>query len=143
MREELAQREGRRGRFTATFVRFGKKRGFDGRPPVATALFVDVRDERGQLVTDHLWFTLGLILQRLELRAGEQIEFEARVTEYYKGYVSGRYDDDNWQVPEKDYRLSWPTRARKVTGSGPQELFEELPLFKGVEGFKVPQVSKP
>jgi len=49
MREELAQREGLRGRFTATFARRGRKRGFDDRAPVATALFVNVRDEAGQL----------------------------------------------------------------------------------------------
>jgi hypothetical protein len=131
MREELAQREGLRGRFTAVFARRGKKRGFDGRAPVPTALFVDVRDEAGQLVADHLWFTVGVQIAALDLQPRDAVGFEARVTQYWKGRVSGRYDDTDWQPQEKDYRLSWPTGFRKLSTSGPET--KSLPLFQEVE----------
>ena len=129
MREELAQREGLRGRFTAVFARNGKKRGFDGRPPIPTALFVDLKDEACQLVADHMWFTAGVQISALDLKPGDSVQFEARVNEYYKGYVSRRYDD--WPLPQKDYRLSYPTNFRKL--SAPGQAVESLPLFRAAD----------
>jgi hypothetical protein len=115
-----------RGTFRARFARFGEKRGFDGRAPVPTALFYDVRDECGEIVTDHLWFTVGLQMKALALQSGDVVVFEARVSSYWKGYVSGRYDDDNWQPRQKDYRLSYPTKLRKVASDAASQ---DLPLF--------------
>ena len=67
-------------------------------------------------------------ISALDLRPQDSIEFEARVTAYYKGHVSGRYDDTDWQPSRKDYRLSWPTNFRKVSAPGPE--LKSLPLFQ-------------
>jgi len=126
MREELAQRDGQRGKFTAVFARHGSKSGYDGRPPIVTTLFIDLKDEAGQLIADHMWFTAGVQISALDLKPGDQVAFTARVSEYYKGYVSRHYDD--WPLPQKDYRLSYPTNVRKL--SAPGDAPETLPLFK-------------
>jgi hypothetical protein len=95
---------------------------------VATALFVDVRDEAGTLVTDHLWFTVGMQIAALDLHPRESIEFEARVTQYWKGRVGGdRYSD--FLQREKDYRLSYPTNFRKLSTPAQGHGTKSLPLF--------------
>ncbi len=82
MREELRQREGVRGEFTAAFCRYGWRRGYHN---VKTALFIDVRDSRGRPVTDHLWFTVGTQVAELDLKPYERVRFVARVEAYRKG----------------------------------------------------------
>jgi hypothetical protein len=57
VREFLKEREGKRGRFSGTVKRLGSKPAYRG-APLPTLLLVDVRDEAGTLVTDHLWFTV-------------------------------------------------------------------------------------
>jgi hypothetical protein len=109
MRFKLAQYKGKRRRFEGTFERFGIKAGYKG--PERTLVLLNVidvysRDE----VTDHLWFTVGKQLDNLDLKEGDVIRFDARVTRYLKGYV--HRDEDNREV---DYRLSFPTKFLKIT----------------------------
>jgi len=71
---------------------------------------LDVTDCLTQkIVTDHLWFTMGKRFGLLGLKEGEQVEFEARVDAYYKGYIG-----HEWGVQEKDYHLEYPTKLRKL-----------------------------
>jgi hypothetical protein len=128
-REVLGQREGKRGRFTATVKRFGSKPAYKG-PPIVTLLLVDVRDEAGTQVTDHLWFTVRKQLKELDAQPGDQIEFTARVTPYVKGY-RGRREDFDLPPVSMDYRLSHPTQFKKV-GSMPVDVVG-LPLFQGTQ----------
>lgn len=109
MREELAKQEGRRMLYRARVGRFGSKPAYRG-PAVPTILLRDVRDSQGNVVADHLWFMLGKSFSRLDLEAGDVVEFTARAEPYWKGY-RGRYDEDSPR--ERDYRLSYPTRVRK------------------------------
>jgi hypothetical protein len=113
MREELAKIAGRRRRFEAVFDKFGKKAGYKGM--LTTILLIDVRDlVSGKVVTDHLWFTDGKRFQSLQLQQGDHVRFEARVTEYLKGY-RGRQDEDDpdYRPVQTDYRLSFPTKMMK------------------------------
>ena len=125
MREELAKLCGVRRRFEAVFERFGKKTGY--RDVLTTILLKDVRVVASRkLVTDHLWFTLGKGFEALNLVQGDVVRFDARVTEYIKGY-RGRRDDDDYddcdrKPLERDYRLSFPTKFIKVSKTAVPDL---------------------
>ena len=111
VREELQRINGERTRFTARFVRYGRKGSFRGGTK-PTVLLADITDINGNVVTDHLWFNLTKGFDALKLNGNDQVEFEARVKLYIKGY-RGRRD-----VPDKpvkdDYKLSHPTKVKKL-----------------------------
>lgn len=112
-REELKARAGKRGTFTAVFVRFGSKRAYKG-PPLKTALFEAVKNTAGVLVADHLWFTVYKTLDSAGLEPGDRVEFKATPEAYKKGY-RGRRED--WELPPPgiDYCLKRPSHVRKIT----------------------------
>lgn len=124
MREKFKSCEGVRAAFTAEFVRFGSKTAYKG-PDLVTLLFKDVRNEQGVVMTDHLWFTTCGQWIALDLKPGDKVAFDARVRSYRKGY-EGRGEDGYEGYQETDYKLSHPTKARKL---GVQALVEALPLF--------------
>lgn len=108
-RKELKLRAGQRFRCRATVDRFGTKRGWNGHVP--TVLLKNVRDARtGALLTDHLWFATGR--WSANLRFGDEFEFDARVSDYVKGYQGRR------EVPEapvtRDWRLERPTKVEVI-----------------------------
>jgi len=111
MRKELAKEEGQRKRFRAVFSRFGKKTNYNGYSE-ETVLFRHVVDlETNKVVTDHLWFSLTKGFEQLKLSEGMQVEFDARVKLYTKGYVNTRYKIDK---SKEDYKLSHPTKITAV-----------------------------
>lgn len=96
--------------FTATFIRFGFRDGYKG--PVKTILLQDVLLD-DKIVTDHLWFDLTKGFESADLLPGDVVEFCARVSIYEKGYKG--YRNDVFDRPiEKDYRLSRPTKIKKI-----------------------------
>ena len=105
--------------FTAEFVRFGSKRGYEGRK-IRTILLKDVKCG-DSIVTDHIWFTMGWQFSDLNLESGDRIEFCARVAPYTKGYRGLREDVCDKPV-EKDWRLSNPTKVRKLRRNEVQEV---------------------
>ena len=112
MREALQHIEGVRSTFRGTVDRFGTKPAYRG-AAIPTIMLRDVTDKTGKVVTDHLWMVVGKQLQALHLQIGEVVEFDARVTEYEKGYKGHR--DDVYDAPiETDYRLSNPTKVHRV-----------------------------
>jgi len=131
MREVLQSRNGKRGRFSGTVKSFGKKKAYRG-PDLVTLLLVDIRDEQGTEVADHLWFVVRKQLKALDLQPGDKIEFTARVKPYIKGY-RGRRDLDDAAPVSTDYKLSHGTQFKKV-GSMPVDVVG-LPLFRtsGIE----------
>jgi hypothetical protein len=129
MREALKEREGKRGRFTGTVKRFGTKPAYKG-PPIITLLLIDVRDEAGTEVTDHIWFVVRKQLKELDPQPGDRIEFVARVKTYVKGY-RGRREDYDLPPVSMDYKLSHGTQFKKV-GSMPVDVVG-LPLFQGTQ----------
>lgn len=114
MRKDLADKEGERRSFRATFVRYGSKRGYQGYKD-ETILFKRIIDlSSGKLMTDHAWFNLTKSFEGLVLRPGTQVTFDARIKQYYKGYVNRRYGLDQ---RKKDFRFSHPTNVSIVTAS--------------------------
>jgi hypothetical protein len=112
MRKQLAEINNVRAVFRAIVVRFGEKKAYKG-PPLKTILLQDVRDRHNRVMTDHLWFTAGKWSETLGLEPGDEIEFEARVSQYRKGY-RGRREDFDLPAPSIDYRLSFPTKVKKL-----------------------------
>ncbi|GLB47432.1 hypothetical protein WR164_14110 [Philodulcilactobacillus myokoensis] len=90
-----------RFRFTGIFVRSGFKSYHEYYSP--TLLLKDVRlKENNQLMCDHLWFNYTKGFQKLgSLIRDDLISFDARVDDYYKGYINGSHHD---------YKLSRPTK---------------------------------
>ncbi len=111
MRKELAKEEGIRKKFSAMFLRLGKKKNYKGYSE-DTILLSSVRDvEANKQVTDHLWFSYTKGFEKIELTPGVQIEFEARVKEYTKGYVNKSHGVNNSST---DYKLSHPTKIKLI-----------------------------
>ena len=84
--------------------------------PEPTVLLVDIKDEFDVILTDHLWFNYTKGFQDLgKLKPGDQIEFDARVAKYEKGY-KGRDEFLQLSRPvETDYHLSYPTKLKKIS----------------------------
>ena len=105
-----------RTRFKGVFVRIGIKTNTYTGWQEETLLLRDIIElETGKKVTDHLWFNYTKGFKDLgELSEGDILEFDARVTPYKKGYRG--YDDDKWLAnpPRIDYKLSRPTKIKKV-----------------------------
>ncbi len=100
--------------FKAEIERFGQKSAFKG-PPIKTVLLRNITYQ-GTQVADHLWFTFGKNFEKSKAGPGDQIIFDARVTQYEKGYKGRRNDDEiYWYHPiETDYKLSLPTKIKKL-----------------------------
>ena len=111
MRKNLKKLNGERFNVTATFERFGSRNSYMGTEK--TILLKDLMKD-DELLCDHMWFSCGKTFERLDLKEGDKISFDARVTKYIKGY-KGRYAEEkgeSWQ--QVDYRLERPTKARKI-----------------------------
>lgn len=110
LREHLKAIEGQRALFRATFSRFDHRssRGY----MVPTALFVDVRNEQGFEVCDHIWMRRGKQVNDLRLEEGDQVEFFATSAGYWSGYHDNRH---------YNYGLKFPTKLRKVDAPRPTD----------------------
>jgi hypothetical protein len=115
MRHALKSLEGVRTSFRGTVAQFSVKSGYTGRD-LPTLMLKDVMDSTGNMVTEHLWFTVGKTLADLHLQIGDVIAFQARVTAYEKGYKG--YREDVHKPIEIDYRLSNPTKITKIASAG-------------------------
>lgn len=117
VRAILESKFGCRERFSGSFKRFGSKVGYKGRVET-TVLLTHITDANGQFVCDHLWFNHTKGFQGIDLREGDVVEFEARVSDYVKGYMHDDYVDER----TVDYHLSYPTKIKRVAPK------EESPL---------------
>lgn len=76
-----------RKRYTAVIGRCGIKYNGYKKYPERTFVMNDVTIvDKGEIVTDHLWVTVGKTFTKLDLKAGDKISFDARVGIYNKGY---------------------------------------------------------
>lgn len=101
MREELAKIKNVRARFRAIVVRFGERTSHGHAKPMM--LVQDVCDLKGNRMTDHVWFDKGKWIETLDLQPGDEIEFNARVRPYWKGYID----------KQLDYKFNNPTKVVK------------------------------
>jgi len=112
MGNELKKRYNQRSRVRGTVERFGKKSGWKGTD--TTLLLLDIKDQEGNVLTDHLWFNYTREISRLycegKLQVGTIVEFNARVRAYQKGYMG-----DGREFGKIDYKLKYP---RKFTVIG-------------------------
>ena len=100
MREKLKELgSDRRYTFMAKIKRFSFKKGFINELPLKTVLLVEVICN-GNIVFDHIWMTCGRRIYALLPQVGQWLQFDARVTKYFKGYDKS----------VEDYRLSYPTK---------------------------------
>lgn len=107
MRTKLASRDGERKKFKARFVRLGKKTNYKGYSE-DTILLSNVTDiETDTVVTDHLWFSFTKGFEKVNLKEGMTLTFEARVKAYKKGYVNRGIGINKKRT---DYKLSHPTK---------------------------------
>jgi hypothetical protein len=117
MREKLGKLHNQRKRFTAHVKRFGTKPAYRGYVPIKTVLLVDITDETGTIVADHMWMTVGKQLEDLSAAKGDKIAFHGRVTTYLKGYA-GRDEDGIYGAQEVDFRISNPTKFEHLEIKG-------------------------
>jgi hypothetical protein len=110
MRKVLAKEEGSRKKFYATFSRLGKKVNYQGYREDTILLTKIIDAETHQIMADHVWFSYTKGFEKIELTEGVDIEFEARVKAYSKGYVNTRYKINNRST---DFKLSNPTTIKR------------------------------
>ena len=103
MRIELEKHNGKRLKFTGTFSRFGTKTF--GLHESATILLLNIHNQNKTITTDHLWFNKTNRFAELNLKEGDIVEFEARITPYIKGYFHD----------ELDFKLNYPTKIKKAS----------------------------
>jgi hypothetical protein len=112
MRVKLGKDEGIRKKFIATFSRFGKKRNFKGYSE-DTILLTNVTDaETSSIVADHIWFSYTKLFEKITLKEGSLVEFEARVKSYTKGYFNKAVGINQRKA---DFKLSHPTKIKIVS----------------------------
>jgi hypothetical protein len=114
MRDQLHRINKIRARFRATVAGFDQRTSYGHPKPMV--LLTNVRDaQHGHVLTDHVHFDRRKWVDALELQPGDEIEFDARVNSYVKGYAGER---------SIDYKLNHPTRIIKRSAEP-----AELPLF--------------
>jgi len=107
MRKELAKEEGTRKKFRAVFARLGKKTSYKGYREDTILLTAITDVTTNKIVADHLWFSFTKGFENIQFSPGVQLEFEARVKGYAKGYVNSKYQINKTTT---DYKLSHPTK---------------------------------
>jgi hypothetical protein len=99
-RYELGRKVQERGTYTGTVQNVSRKKA--GQHHLC---LLNITDENGKIVADHIWFILGKRFQSAGwLRTGDRMQFDARVKTYQKG----------WAGSQTDYRLSNPTNVRLI-----------------------------
>lgn len=96
-------------KFIGTF----KKKGYRGFSfyLCETVLLVDIKDSKGNRITDHLWFSCN-DFQNIELKKGDRISFEAKIGQYVKGYEGSK---NGFPKPLKiDYNLVFLSEIKKI-----------------------------
>jgi hypothetical protein len=112
MRSELKKIELVRQTFIGEFERYGEKPNWNGYLE-KTILFKNIKDSEGNLMTDHIWFTVGKRIESLQIKSvGTLVQFDARVKPYIKGYVNFRQGIDE---RTRDFKLNNPTNFKVIT----------------------------
>ena len=88
MRRKLIKCDEDRRFYRGTFSRTGFNRRCNGE----VILLLNIKDDSGKKITEHLWFNMTKGFRSLGLREGDEVEFLAR----------------------RDYKLSYPTKMRKL-----------------------------
>ena len=114
MRHHLKNITEFRDTFTGTFDRYGTKTEFGYLKE--TVLLLNIKNHSGQILADHLWFNKTKGFESLHLTKGDILQFDARVKPYVKGYKGWNLEKQLLNPIQKDYKLSYPTKFRKIRG---------------------------
>lgn len=120
MREKLKKLDVKeRFLFEGEFVRSGFKSYKNHFSP--TFLIKNLKlvkeNDKKEFLSDHLWLNYGKNFLKLgKLKNGDIIRFNARVSDYYKGYFK----------EEKDFKLSFPTNVKLINKTDEEK--ELVPL---------------
>lgn len=116
-------------KFIATVEKLGGKKNYKGYHE-PTILLLDIKDEKENLLTDHVWMNYGKNFKKARLHEGDVITLDARVRVYVKGY--SEVDEDN---PKRyDYKLSNPTRISIITpNDDAKHTLDECDAIKEIE----------
>lgn len=105
-----------RHRYCAEVAKFGWKSGWNEAEP--TILLKDIKLYKSdEVIVDHLWFSLGKQFRDLNLKEGDIISFDARVSKYVKGYMGDElyFLNKTGRLPapiSTDYKLERPTKIK-------------------------------
>jgi len=110
-RKAFGANEGKRSHYTGEFVRKGIKHGYKGN--TVTVLLKDIKDETGQIVTDHQWFNMTKGFEQADLKLGDLVEFRATVKKYIKGY-KGKLEYIFYKPKKADHMLARPNNIIKL-----------------------------
>lgn len=106
--------------FYGEFVRCGRKPN-----GTLTMLFINIRNDKGNVVSDHVWFNLTQGFKGLGfIEVGELIQFDARVQSYEKGYKGFNPDilKQKGSYIVIDYKLSHPSKIKRFLGKAGQRI---------------------
>lgn len=103
MRTKLKQLDKKRFLVTAEFSKFGTKTNWNGYQ-TPTVCFQNIKDSEGNILTDHVWFTVGKRIKDMDLQEGDIVSYEARVSNYRKDYFKDTID----------YKLNNPTKFKLI-----------------------------
>jgi hypothetical protein len=110
MRKRLAELKNRRCKFRAVVERFGKQVYKSKSYNTILVTFVTLTDLQVE-VADHCWISIKGSITKLGLKPGDEIEFEALVKQYTKGYKSNKYGINKQRT---EYGLQRATNFRRV-----------------------------
>lgn len=100
-----------RHRFSGTFEEYGFKISME-RYTDPTLLLVNLKDEQGQILADHLWLNCTKQFQNLgDLSKGDTVAFNGRITSYTKGYKGKDPYRRKKQPLLTDYKIERPTKV--------------------------------
>lgn len=92
MRYKLERYRGKeKHRFTAKMVKYGSYINKTTGENHNTVLFVDIRNEEGELLTDHAWVKEDSYIKKVRLEKGKIYSFEAGIGMYNRGRTSKDY----------------------------------------------------
>ncbi len=91
MRTALEELHGERLRFAGKFGKVSVKTGTSKNRDTTFLLLDIVRLDTNEVIADHVWVASCKALDRFQLRPGDNLTFNAKVSRYRKRY--GRNDD--------------------------------------------------
>jgi hypothetical protein len=87
----------------------GKKRNYNGYSEDTILLINIIDGESKELVADHAWFSYTKGFEKVQLKEGTVLEFEARIKAYAKGYINRGL---GMTKRKTDLKLSHPTKIK-------------------------------
>ena len=89
MRRKMEKyKDGEKHRFTGAVERFGSFIDKESGKLKKSVLLMDIRDEKGNLCTQHAWVTVDKRLEQAGLLEGVKYSFQAKVGTYKRGRES-------------------------------------------------------